>query len=355
MPAPEPSAYASPSLLLVIDPTARRTDGESVRIARDVLNAGAEVKVCLPETTEEYADAVRRAGRRPVVVVGDETALVRAVGVLYRGRLLGKGGGSSQGRRAGGRRGREQVVGWVPVSAGDGAGAALARALGVPADPVAAARAVLEGRPVARDLLVDDSDGVVLGALVLPVPGPRGRSGALRRLGVRATGGAVAGAMPRSETEVPRSGTGGTPPGEETEPERPDGGRGWWRRIPGLRAAPDQVPGATARAGLRVEADGELLADLATPLRSLTVTPSPARAPLGPVGATSAAPRTDTTGYAGVRLVPAAGAADPVLARARTVTVSGPDFHYLVDGSPAGPVRSRTWTVRRGIWSIVVT
>ncbi|SCF49077.1 hypothetical protein GA0115257_12131, partial [Streptomyces sp. LcepLS] len=91
--APEPSAYPAPSLLLVIDPTARRTDGESVRIARDVLAAGAEVKVCLPETPEEYADAVRRAGRRRVVVVGDEAALIRAVGTLYRGRLLGVGGG----------------------------------------------------------------------------------------------------------------------------------------------------------------------------------------------------------------------------------------------------------------------
>ncbi|NEA43771.1 hypothetical protein, partial [Streptomyces sp. SID11385] len=149
---------------------------------------------------------------------------------------------------------------------------------------------------------------------------------------------------------------GAIPPREEAAPERRGGGRGWWQRIRALRTVPDQVPtGAAAGAGLRIEADGELLADLTTPLHSLTVTPSPARAPLGPVGAASAAPRADTSGYAGVRLVPAASTADPVLAHARTVTVSGPDFHYLVDGSPVGPVRNRTWTVRRGIWSIVVT
>ncbi|WP_431034912.1 hypothetical protein ACQYWQ_13990 [Streptomyces sp. P6-2-1] len=233
----------------------------------------------------------------------------------------------------------------MPVfeNGGLGAGAALARALGVPVDPVAAARAVLDGRPVARDLLVDDSDGVVLGALVLPVPGTRGKGGgALRRLGVRATGG-------------PEGGAGRAEAGEATPrgaaPERP----GWWRRIRGLRTDPLQVPGGSGvRPGLRIEADGELLADLATPLHSLTLTPSPVRAPLGPVGATTALPRTDTSGFAGLRLVPAARTAEPVLAHARTVTVSGPDFHYLVDGSPAGPVRSRTWTVRRGIWSIVV-
>jgi hypothetical protein len=130
-----------------------------------------------------------------------------------------------------------------------------------------------------------------------------------------------------------------------------------------VRTEPGLGAGGAARVGLRVEADGELLADLATPLLSLTVTPSPARAPLGPVGpsgrtgptdAPVATPRPDTSGYAGLRLVPATRPAEPLLARARTVTVSGPDFHYLVDGSPAGPVRSRTWTVRRGIWSIVV-
>ncbi|NEA43148.1 hypothetical protein G3I42_28565, partial [Streptomyces sp. SID11385] len=98
-------------------------------------------------------------------------------------RADGLRGGVVPQERGSGRRGRERVVGWVPVFAGDGAGAALARVLGVPVDPVAAARAVLDGRPVARDLLVDDSDGVVLGALVLPVPGARGRGGALRRLG----------------------------------------------------------------------------------------------------------------------------------------------------------------------------
>ena len=46
---------ASDQLLVVIDPVARRTDGESVRIARDVLSAGATTKVCLPDGPEEFA------------------------------------------------------------------------------------------------------------------------------------------------------------------------------------------------------------------------------------------------------------------------------------------------------------
>ncbi|NEC47052.1 diacylglycerol kinase, partial [Actinospica acidiphila] len=57
-------------LLVVIDPVARRADGESVRIARDVLRAGAAgAKVCLPDGPEEFARALaRRGSRRPVVV-----------------------------------------------------------------------------------------------------------------------------------------------------------------------------------------------------------------------------------------------------------------------------------------------
>ncbi len=36
----------SDQLLVVIDPVARRTDGESVRIAKDVLSAGAHDQKC---------------------------------------------------------------------------------------------------------------------------------------------------------------------------------------------------------------------------------------------------------------------------------------------------------------------
>ncbi|MYS43659.1 diacylglycerol kinase, partial [Streptomyces sp. SID5998] len=78
----------SGQLLVVIDPVARRTDGESVRIAKDVLGAGAAVKVCLPEDPEEFARALARRGSRRPVVIGDDRALLRAVTVLHRRREL---------------------------------------------------------------------------------------------------------------------------------------------------------------------------------------------------------------------------------------------------------------------------
>ncbi|MER6329843.1 diacylglycerol kinase family protein, partial [Streptomyces sp. NPDC001034] len=139
----------SDQLLVIIDPGARQTDGESVRIAKDVLSAGAAAKVCLPEGPEEFARALGRRGSRRPVVVGDDTALIRAVTLLHREREL-----------AG------CVLSVVPV----GEALALARSLGVPTGAVAAARAVLDGEERRLDLLADESDGLVLAGGETEVP-----------------------------------------------------------------------------------------------------------------------------------------------------------------------------------------
>ncbi|MGW5851080.1 diacylglycerol kinase [Streptomyces sp. NPDC055254] len=136
-------------LLVLVDPVARRLDGESVRIAKDVLSAGAAAKICLPDSQEEFARALARRGHRQPVIVGDDRALVRAVGLLHRERGLGEG-----------------ALALVPV--GHVGSLGLARSLGVPLSAVSAARAVLDGTVRVCDLLVDDSDGVVLGALRIP-------------------------------------------------------------------------------------------------------------------------------------------------------------------------------------------
>ncbi|HSY00098.1 MAG TPA: diacylglycerol kinase, partial [Streptomyces sp.] len=136
-------------LLVVIDPLARRTDGEAVRIAKDVLSAGAaSTKVCLPEGPEEFARALARRGSRRPVVIGDDRALLRAVALLHRRRELAA-----------------CVLSLIPV----GSSLSLARSLGVPTGAVAASRAALDGVEHRLDLLVDDSDGVVLGTLRIPV------------------------------------------------------------------------------------------------------------------------------------------------------------------------------------------
>ncbi|MFJ5774961.1 diacylglycerol kinase [Streptomyces sp. NPDC093094] len=271
----------SDQLLVVIDPVARRMDGESVRIAKDVLSAGAATKVCLPDGPDEFARALARRGSRRPVVVGDDRALVRTVSLLHRQRELA-----------------ECALSVVPV----GAVLSLAGSLGVPTGAVAAARAVLDGVERRLDLLVDDSDGIVLGALRIP---------------------------PVLAVGVPAAVT--------------DGGG----RVPWLRSArslvrtlgsarPARVPAvavpAAGPARLRVEVDGVTLVDLDQPVREVSVTPGAGG------GAAAVEVRPASVGTEAV----------PLRAAGRRVTVSGSDFRYRADAVVSGPVRRRTWTVWEG-------
>ncbi|MFG2293441.1 diacylglycerol kinase [Streptomyces sp. NPDC048603] len=280
------------ALLVLVDPVARRLDGESVRIAKDVLSAGAAAKICLPESPEEFARALARRGHRRPVIVGDDRALVRAVGLLHRERALAAAGALSL----------------VPV--GPAPALALAHSLGVPAGAVAAARAVLDGAVRTHDLLVDDSDGVVLGALRIPsaVPGPGG---------------------PAGPAGVPRPGA-----------VRPGAQRSVWSACrslvrtlvrPPVGGTP--APGGAGAHRLRVEADGVLLADVDRPVAGVSVA------------------RREGLAEVVVRT----GDSDrPVTALARSVTVSGADFRYRADHTVTGPVRRRTWTLRPAAWSLTV-
>ncbi|GAA4063149.1 diacylglycerol kinase family protein [Streptomyces shaanxiensis] len=280
----------SDQLLVVIDPVARMMDGESVRIAKDVLSAGAATKVCLPEDPDEFARALARRGSRRPVVVGDDRTLTRTVTLLHRQRELA-----------------ECVLSVVPV----GGALSLARSLGVPTGAVAAARAVLEGVERRLDLLVDDSDGVVLGTLrIPPVREPLAPDGA---------DGEGAGAGPAGG---PGAGAGA--------------GRPWLRTCQSLVRT--LVPARPASAGsgsgpsrLRVEVDGSTLVDLDQPVEAVSVTPGVA-------------------GVAAVEVRPVSVGAEatPLRAEGRTVTVSGAHFRYGADTAVSGPLRRRTWTVGEG-------
>ncbi|MGY0017578.1 diacylglycerol kinase [Streptomyces sp. cg35] len=266
----------SRQVLVLVDPLARRADGESVRIAKDVLCAGSTAKVCLPEGPEEFAKALARRGARRPVVVGDDRALLRAVSLLHRERELSGA-----------------VLSMVPV----GGAVSLARSLGVPTGTVAAARAALDGAERRLDLLVDDSDGVVLGDLRIP---------------------------------------------PAVEPVTAGAARPWLRTCRSLvrtlaaRPVRPAAPEAGPPARLRIEADGVTLIDLDQPVEGVSVGPATG------------------TGLARIEVRQAADAA-PLCVAARTVTVSGPDFRYRADAvAIGGPVRSRTWTVRAGAWGLAL-
>ncbi|MCK7625444.1 hypothetical protein MUU72_20475 [Streptomyces sp. RS10V-4] len=340
---------------MVIDPVARRTDGESVRIAKDVLCAGAGAKICLPEGPAEFDRALARRGRRRPVLVGDDRALLRAVELLHKERELSG-----------------VPLALVPV--GPPEAVALSRTLGVPTSAVAAARAVLDGGERPMDLLTDDSDGIVLGGLripcgdgdgPLPAYGPYGPLGALEGRGGAAVPGAVAAAG-----ALGTAAAGGGPGGAGGAAGPVAGPRHWWepaartaRTALSLLAAPAAGrrgavrPGAAGAGGrrvpaqrlrLRVEADGALLADLDRPVRGVSVIPG---APDG--GPAGAGPAGLPGGLAEV-VVHWAGEERPVRTRARAVTVSGADFHYRADALVGGPVRTRTWTVQPGAWRLLL-
>ncbi|GAA3900524.1 diacylglycerol kinase family protein [Streptomyces lacrimifluminis] len=288
----------SDQLFVVIDPVARRTDGESVRIAKDVLSAGARTKVCLPDSPEEFARALARRGSRRPVVIGDDRALLRTVALLHRQREL-----------AG------CVLSIVPVGA---IGVlSLARSLGVPTGAVAAARAVLEGTERRLDLLVDDSDGVVVGAVRIPAQREPADADGYGEADTET--GAAAHPWLRTCQSLVR-----------TLAARPV------RGARGARVAP--LPGGPGPSRLRVEVDGVTLVDLDQPVEAVTLTPGV------PGGA-----RVE------VRPLSVGAEASPLGVVGRRVTVSGADFRYRADaGSVSGPVRRRTWVVREGAWGLTL-
>ncbi|WP_344340101.1 diacylglycerol kinase [Kitasatospora putterlickiae] len=224
-------------------------------------------------------------------MIGSDLALQRVLQALYRQRELGT-----------------DPVGLVPV--GRPEEVAAARGLGVPAAPVAAARAVLAGAVRKLDLLVDDGGGVALGGVRIAGSGvrrPAGRPGGWRSLWAKLAA-AEQGTVLTSE-RAGRNGPAGRPE-------------------PGL---------GEPNSRLRVEADGRLLADVHRPVRVVQVS----------------LPSGDAAGEGVMEIVVRTPGA-LLRARAASVSVAGRGFGYEADGHPVGPVRARTWTVHPGCWGLLL-
>lgn len=333
---------AERALLVITDPAARSTDGESVRVALDVLRAAAPTKIVVPTDPADLERALARRGRRRVVVVAGDGGLHSVVRLLDRAGELA-----------------ETPLGVIPVDTRPGSALALARALGLPSEPAKSARVALGEHERAFDLLRDDLGGVALRSVRI--------GNGVRAVRPAATAGA-AGRKPW---------------------------RSFWDR------ATHHVSAAVSPGGhrLRVEADGQVLADVDRPLFSVHVGCDDAdmgrsgsgRPPEPPsvamqersvniadsaaLGATRTAP-SPAIGTASVlitaypagprfglpaqtRGVPrppestASARALPEI-RAREITVCGPDFTYEADAMTTGPVRLRTWTVRAAGWRLYV-
>jgi len=120
-----------PRLAVFVNASARRSSGDRWRAALRLLEARAEVQVCLPPSAEALTREVRlaaEAGVDGVVVVGGDGTVNAAANGLV---------------------GLRTPLGIIPRGTGND----FARVVGVPAEPASAAHRVLAGRTTTVDLV----------------------------------------------------------------------------------------------------------------------------------------------------------------------------------------------------------
>jgi YegS/Rv2252/BmrU family lipid kinase len=132
-------------VLLVANAEAGSAEDERVEAAGAVLAAACDVEVARPEGADALADAVAGAQGRVVVLAGGDGTVHLAVrALLHRDpELLAA-----------------TTLGLVPLGTGND----LANGLGIPDDPAEAARVCLNGTARRLDLVVTDTDDVVVNA-----------------------------------------------------------------------------------------------------------------------------------------------------------------------------------------------
>ena len=298
---------ATTPLLVVVNGAAGSAEDEPVEAALSVLRSGADVEVAATSSSDELDDVVRSLdGRRPVVVGGDGS-LHAVAAALDRAGLLDA-----------------QPIGLIACGTGND----LARALGLPLDPEAGARVVLEGSSRRLDALREDGGLLVVNAVHAGVGASAGRRAERLKdlMGAVAypVGAALAGAAER----------------------------GWELRV--------EVDG-------RPVGSGEWTADGSTPVLMVGVCNGPT---VG--GGTALAPDADPgDGLLDVLVSAATGPAervafgaalrsgrhgdrdDVVLVRGRSVTISGDPVDIDADGEVHEDWARQTWRLDPGAWSVI--
>ena len=282
--------------LLIANADAGGNDEQAVSDAVAVLRRAGDVEVARTGSPGDLDGALHRRGGRRIVVAGGDGSLHAVVAALHRRNELAS-----------------TEIGLIPLGTGND----FARGVGIPLDPVEAARVLLDNKGQPVDLLVDCAGDIVVNAVHVGVGAEAGREaeswkGRLGKLGYY-VGALIAGL-----------------------------------RMTGLR--------------LRVEADGVVLADLNRPVLQVGIGNGP-----NVGGGTELLPgaqvddgRVDVvvsfaTGpwqrlaYA-LRLTRGSHEQrhDVSLTRAKTVSVTGEDFWCNADGELYGPERNYTWRVEPG-------
>ncbi|MGH3784997.1 MAG: diacylglycerol/lipid kinase family protein [Pseudonocardiaceae bacterium] len=291
-------------MLVISNAKAGSADEGALQEVLDVLHRGGADVCSEPLGSPDELNAVLGAHphRLPVAAGGDGTLHLLVAALHARSELASR------------------AIGLVPLGTGND----FARTVGIPLDPAAAARVVLEGSPHEMDLLTDDAGGMVINAV---------------HLGIGAQG------------------------AREGEPLKPVLGMLAYRvgaLLAGLR-----IPGWP----LRVSVDSATITDGAR--RVLQVGILNGRT-IG--GGTPLAPHAEPDdGLAEVVVSTATGPLarlryaqllrqgrhtehpDVVLTRGRTVELAGPPVPINSDGELSEGVSHRTWNVQPRVWRVIAT
>jgi diacylglycerol kinase (ATP) len=290
-------------MLVVTNELAGRTEVEAVGQVATELGGETNVEVATCHQESDLDALLDRRAGRTVVVVGGDGSLHTLLKHLWR-----------RGEAA------DCTVGLVPLGTGND----FARGVGIPLDHREAARLIRTGQPRPVDLIVDDTDGVVVNAVHV---------------------GAGAEAAMRARPLKRRLRTAAFPLGAVAAGFTVQG----WR--------------------LRVEVDGRLV----TSGRRKVLMAGLSNAPTIAGGSAELGPGADPTdGQAEVIVSFATGwfarvgyslalrrgrhpeRSDVIHVSGANVTISGSPFHLNADGELSGPVRRREWRVVPGGWRCVL-
>ena len=289
-------------MLLLTNTSAGSTEDAALESAVAALrDAGADVDVVPLREPGDLDTALDRRGRRTVVLAGGDGSVHTAVAALHRrGELT------------------DVPLGLLPMGTGND----LARTLGIPLDPVAAAAALLQARPRRLDLLVDDADGVGVNVVHVGVGAEAAQRAASLKAGLGKAAYPVGGVL-----------AGATASGWDLSVS-----------VDGADVDLDGPALMVAVANGRTIGGGAVLAPDAEPDDGL----------LDLVVATSTGPLARLGFGADLRSGEHVARDDVLVVRGREVCVSGEPFPLNADGEIEVDVRARTWRVQPAAWSLLV-
>ncbi|MCW2758628.1 MAG: ytlR [Nocardioidaceae bacterium] len=299
-------------MLVIANGDAGTAEDEALDEALTVMRSHTDVQVSHTSNPGELDGVLHRAGSRRIVVAGGDGSLHAVVAALHKRNELA-----------------HACVALIPLGTGND----FARANGIPLAPDEAALLAATGSPRRVDLLVDEVGEIVVNNVHAGASAQASRRGARWKKRLHAVGvGPV------------NLGKLGYPIGAALAAVRP----------PFLR--------------LRIEVDGELVADLDRPVLMVSVGNS---SKIG--GGTPITPDADpedgkidvmvsfATGpvarfvYAAAMQLGRHQERDDVLTRrGTTVSVSGEEFWCSADGEIYGPERHRTWTLQPAAFGMVL-